>query len=201
MAIDPKLLDIKLKSTPKLPTKKITIGKTTAIVLISVAVVTLGIFTYQYFTYQFEKLFDYCYKLTNLKIKSFTFKEAVISLSLKILNKSDIDVTIKKQNYTITVNGNDVSYINSTKPVLVKARQSTELPLTLTFNPMEVLKLSLLNFDQFLLNKEENIVIGIEGYFTGGAGFIIYPDYKISYKYTIKELLSDTGTEDCWKTK
>jgi LEA14-like dessication related protein len=132
-------------------------------------------------------------------VNEFALKKAVITVYLKILNKSDIDIKIKSQNYKIKVNDYLVSTMNSVEPVVLKAKDTFELPIKITFNPMEVLKVSILSLDQ-LVTAKDTMKISIDGKFRGGSGFVVV-GYPIKYEYTLKELLADTGEENCWDRK
>jgi len=168
------------------------------IAAITASIVIISVLTYQYFKNEFEKLMDYCYKLSKFTINSFTSENADFSVSLLIQNKSDIDIKVKSFNLGVYVNDVLVSSIVDTDVTLLKANDVTEISMDVQFNPLQVLQVSLQNFSDILLHRDK-IRISTKGYFTGGSGFIVYPNYPIDVEYTLTELTSGSTTDTCWK--
>lgn len=172
------------------PTKK---GVVVALVVSAVA---LAIFTYTYIRKEIDMVLNYCAKLSRFTVDTISLQKISFTVYLLIRNNSDIDIKIKSQDYSITANGYPVSTIVEDKQVAIAGRATYELPIVVSFVPLNVLKVSLINLTAILTDKD-NIKIGIKGTFKGGSG-IISVTYPIDEEYTIKDLTTGSTTESCW---
>lgn len=147
-------------------------------------------FTAWYIIRQYKMISDYCYKFWKGKIVSIGLKKVELKLWFVITNKSSIDIQIISQAYKVYVNGSMISNINSSDYISIPAHGNGQFVINVTFNPLQILQVSLFNIGDLLANRE-NIKIDIEGKATAGSGGIIIKELPIKYSTNLEELASD----------
>ena len=137
---------------------------------------------------QYRKLMNYTVKLGGAKFKQITGKVFSFDLFIKFTNASDINFVISGQEYKVYLNDKFVTTISNTDAVTVLPKTTNTIPINVSFNPTEVLKLIGSNFSNILL-KPETIKIKVDGKlkaklygFTKSIPFV--------YEATLKELMA-----------
>ena len=168
-----------------------------AVILTAVGFVTA------YFIKQYKRAYDYCYKFTNGKIVSAGIQKTIVSVTLKIFNATDINAQISQQNYKIYVNDIHISNITSSERIALNAMNSYPIPLTIEFNPLQILKETLLKLDSILLDKQyqDKIRIVVTGNVTISAGGLSVKNLPINYSSTLTELLAPAEDGYCKNIK
>lgn len=124
-------------------------------------------------------------KITFLGIKRIDF-----SMVFTIPNKSDVDITIVQQRYGVYINDVLISNVASNNIIKIPAQGSGDFTIDATFNPLQVLKMSLMNISDILANRK-NIRVKIEGSVSAGSGGIILKDIPIKYETNLDELVAE----------
>lgn len=88
---------------------------------------------------QYKKLMNYTLKPAGIRIKKIAFDLFSFDIYVNIDNKSDIGFTIIEQQHKVYINDVFVNDIVSTTPSLVAPKGVTKIPLSISFNPKEVL--------------------------------------------------------------
>jgi LEA14-like dessication related protein len=159
---------------------------------IGIGAAILGVvgFTSWYLLRQFKMLSDYCYKFWKGKVTHLGIKRVDFSLWFVITNKSDIDIEITSQYYKIYVNNSMISNVGSSDYIHLPAKGSGTFKIDATFNPLQIIQVSLQNISDLIANRE-NIKIDIEGYANAGSGGIMVKRIPIKYSTNLEELTED----------
>ena len=124
----------------------------TALVIGSVALLALAIgIAYR----QYKKLMQYTIKVVQTKVKKLTMQEVAFDLYVQFTNQSDLTFTLARQQYDVFVNGKYVTRVFSDKPVVVKAKANTVIPVAVSFKPENVTKALGSNWAGLLLQPEK----------------------------------------------
>lgn len=164
-------------------------------VIIGIAIIGVLTTAAVYFIRQAKMLSDYCYKFAKVKINSVGLKKIDLTLWFKIKNKSDIDIKITKQQYTVYVNENAVSNITSNDLINIPPQQWAYFKIGVLFNPLQVLNIALQNVSELLTDKD-SIKIRIAGKLSAGSEFLRLKNIPIDYSTTLGELLSSEEETD-----
>ncbi len=142
---------------------------------------------------EFKKLKSSCYRIGGFKFVKLTQDEIIISLIIKINNKSDIGITLSGQHYDIFLNENKLATIDITEQTKLLPRALSPLPLTISFNPKTAFKGNALYYLQMATKPAEN-KLKISGYATVAIWKLKLTKYPMELEYTIKELMEPSDT-------
>ena len=148
---------------------------------------------YVYFKRQFQILYDSCYTITGGVVHSLGIDKVKISLFFKIVNKSDLTITVSNMNFNIYVNTMFVTNIKRVEPVTIYSKSEEIIKLDFEFNPKDLLKAGISNIQPILFDKEK-LVITTKGTFTAETGIVKLNNFKFDEKITLKELLEPSPT-------
>jgi len=148
-----------------------------------------------YVVRQMTLLRNSCYSVTGAVIKKMGLNKVELTLMMKILNRSTVPVTIKKQSYNIYVNDMLVSQIRKDDIFTLEPRQSKTIALEVSFNPMDLLKAGLQNI-QAIIGDKNKLIIRTEGTVTAKTGMVGVKNMKIETTMSLAELLAPTPMDD-----
>lgn len=128
----------------------IKLGKKGYIALAAIAGVTIttGMWAYG----QYKKLLQNIVDYKSTKLKSAGLTSMTLDLLYAYTNKMDIDVVLTKQKYDVYLDGIYTVTLTNDKELVLKKNATTDIPLTVTFNPKEIYTKLKVNPTQFLLN-------------------------------------------------
>lgn len=155
------------------------------------AVLIAGAGTY---LYQQWLLTDYlCYGLKKFKFRKVGLDSTSIDVVLEVENKGNLDIDLKKMAFDIYANGTHVALVNQDVQVSIKPNNKTELPLTISFNPKQVVGniLNILNQTSF-----NDISFRFKGKAIVRKWGIPIP-VPFDFSYTIAEMRAPSGTSVC----
>lgn len=111
-----------------------------------------------YLIRQYQLLMAYTYKFSNFNVQKISGSTATVTTTLTVSNPSNVDVNIDGYNLNIFLNGNQVTNLTSNNRVLVKANNSSDIPLVISFDYSNVFKQVLsLSFLSSFLNGSANM--------------------------------------------
>ena len=137
----------------------IKLGKKGYIALAAVAGVTIttGLWAYG----QYKKLLQNITGYKSAKLKSANKNNITIELVYTYANKMDIDVNVTSQKYDVYLDDIYAVTLTNNKELVLKANNTTDIPLTLSFDPKEVFDKLKVNPAAFLLNPG-NVMMRID---------------------------------------
>lgn len=124
---------------------------------LSVISVTLGLAYIQY-----RKLMNYVVKVGGVKFKKISASAISFDLFIKFTNNSDINFELSGQEYSVYLNDKFVTKIANTNSVQVLSKATNTIPVNVSFNPSDAIKLIGGNFSNILLHPE-TIKLKIDG--------------------------------------
>lgn len=107
-------------------------------------------FTIHYLMKQIRLLVDTDFELAGTKINKLSLKEINLTLWWKIINKSDITVSVSEQNYDLFLNGQFVKRVGYQESVQIHPRSDNRVPTVVSFTPKEAIKVGVSNFTSLL---------------------------------------------------
>lgn len=119
--------------------KKIVWG--TAIVTTGVALALAGRWVYK----QLQKMEDYDLDYERLVIKEYSKSRLVMDLAMKFTNRSNLSVTLAKQEYDVYANGIYLTTVKNDAPNTIQANSSSLVGSRIDVNPAEILAKGILN--------------------------------------------------------
>lgn len=145
----------------------------------------LGYGLYRYFKYQTEKLLDFKWDISKIKILQSTYNRITLEVNFIFTSESNIEAEIKKIYLDAFVQGKRVGSITETKPFIIPANGSSNVPLIISLDLSSVLS----NMVELILQsiKEKDIQIKLVGNAEIKSGFVdtVVP---IGYDSTIKKI-------------
>jgi LEA14-like dessication related protein len=146
---------------------------------------------------QYRKLTDFCVKMliSKVKVNALGITKIDITLPLQLENKSDITATVDGYVFDILVNENKVSTAYSNEFIEISPKGYSVVEINIVFNPLQILQIGLANVAD-LLNNRERVKIKITGNLIGLKSVIKLKKLPITYETDLKELTTDTGTDE-----
>jgi hypothetical protein len=143
----------------------------------------LGFGLYKYFQIQAKLLKDYQYKIVKVKPLKLSISEATFEIVIRFISKSDIEAKIKSMYLDIFVEGKNVGYIKDDREFIIPANGSSDIPLTFSFNPKQVLSdvVSVI----FAGVRKKDLEFEIKGIVDVHSGF-----FKKAIKINYKDVIS-----------
>jgi LEA14-like dessication related protein len=141
-----------------------------AIVALGAVSTIAGIWLYR----QVKKMEDYELKFKNIVFRKLTTTEIIFDLYMIFTNKSNLGVTLSKQEYDVYANNVYITTLKNDSPNEIKPKSDNEIGMRININPVElVTKIGSNPFD--LIAKPKNIKI------------------KLVMKYKVKVLFFDVS--------
>jgi LEA14-like dessication related protein len=167
------------------------IGKKGAIIIISGLLVGCVIAFTLYVNQQIKLLKDSCWAIIGVIIRKLSLESVELTLLLKLMNRSDLAITVGKQKYLIYVNDMYVATVSKEQGFAWASQSTKTLPLDIVFNPQELLKTGVQNIVA-LLGDKTKFKITIKGIITAKSGIISVSNLTFDTTYTLAELLAPT---------
>ena len=144
--------------------------------------------------YQQYLLTDYlCYGIKGFRIKKAGLDSTTVELMLSIENKADLDIELKKMTMDVYANDVYVAKINQEVSRSIKPLSTTELPVTISFNPKKVLG-SVLNI--VTATSLKDIKFRFDGKVVVKKFGIPIP-IPFDFGYTISQMMAPSGASVC----
>jgi LEA14-like dessication related protein len=145
-----------------------------------------------------KQLYDKsCFKLTGGRVNELNASNANIDIKLLYKNKNDINFYIQNQEYDVYFNDTMIAHIQNREKIFVRKHEGTPVNLNIKFVPKDVLKLTLKNLQDLILNRN-NIKVRIVGNLSLGSSFIFINKVPMDLQYTLGEILAPSTTgEKC----
>lgn len=168
-------------------------------------IVGAGVLLYTaFFLYkQYNKLKNICFSVIKTTIKNISLEGVTLTIYLKVKNISDIDIKLKLYNLDVYVNKKPVAKIPTTDIIKINHGGYNTISFDITIplkqlgeNVIEILtgiyQDSISGGKQDVLNR---VIIDIDSDIFVDLGGIKVDKYKYTDKYTLKDLLTPSGTE------
>jgi LEA14-like dessication related protein len=152
---------------------------------------------YKYYMGQIEKAFQYCYKISNIKMRKLSKELISFDLFVKVLNRSNFDATVTHYNFDIIVQGKQVVNLKQENPFYVKANGVTEIDVLINFEPK--IKYTLAEAIDLILKgttDKKNFIIEVKGSMGANIDFIKIKELPIDMKFTLEEILAPSNEGD-----
>lgn len=141
-----------------------------AIVASGIALTLAGMWIYK----QLKKMEDYDLDFEKLTVVEFSKTRIIMDLVMKFTNRSNLSVTLAKQEYDVYVNGIYITTVKNDAPNTIYANSASMVGSRISVNPADIIAKSILNpLELFKSPKKLNI--------------------KIVMKYKIKVLFFDVS--------
>jgi hypothetical protein len=145
----------------------------------------LGFGLYRYFKKQSEKLLDFKWDISSIKLLESSYNRITLQVNFIFTSESEIEAEIKKIYLDAFVQDKRVGSITETKPFIIPAKGSSNVPLIISLDLSSLLS----NVVDIVLQtiKEKDIDIKLVGNAEIKSGFVntVVP---IGYDSTIKKI-------------
>lgn len=148
-----------------------------------------------YLAKQFKLLKDSCWAFSGALIKSLSLSKVELTIMLKILNRSAIDILVRSQKYNIYIGDILVSKIARTVPITIKGKSSQSLSLDVMFVPKDLLKAGWQSITD-IINQPKKIMITIKGELSLKSGLIAFKTVNIETKMSLQEMIDMYNAPD-----
>jgi LEA14-like dessication related protein len=156
-------------------------------------IVGLASYTIVYFKRQVELLKGTCFTFAGGVLKKAGFNSSLVTLYLRVKNRSDIDITILSQSYDVFINDVYVTNVRNENKSLLKAGNTSVLELDIAFSPSALLKAGLQNAESLLYSKE-NLMFTIKTKISAGSQFVFVNNIAFETKMSLAEYLAPSDT-------
>ena len=122
---------------------------------IGIGVVVIGVLAYtvNYVMKQVRLLVNTEFDMAGTKINKLSLNEVSITLWWKVINKSDISITVSEQVFDIYLNGKFIKKVGNAIPVKIKAHADNRIPTYIVFSPKDLLSMGYENMGKFLTKE------------------------------------------------
>jgi len=136
-----------------------------------------------------------CVKMVNHRLTGLLSKNAQLSITLRITNKSDIDLLATGEIFDIYINNNFVAKLNQSNKHVIARNSSTDITLTANFDPSNLVKQGFAAIAQDF----NQVRIRIKGKFNIKTSIISVNNLSIDTSMTLAEILapSNQQTSSC----
>lgn len=160
-------------------------GNTLVLALTGGVVAAYG---YVYLNRQADLLKSTGIKYTGGRIIKFGLSNIELMLRLELENKSDTNLVISGQDYTVFIGGKKVAALASTKDTYFPALGKTYMDFKVAFNPVQILQLGLDNVSAFLKDKSK-IKIRTTGKVSVKTGILFYNSIPVDIESPLSDFL------------
>lgn len=164
---------------------------TTGLLVVGGAVLIGGIGTYLYQQYLLTNYL--CYGIKGFKFRKVGIDNTIVDLNLKVENKADLKIDIKRMMLDIYANGTYIATINQDVTSSINPYETTLLPMSVSFNPKQVLG-SVINilgaspFKETSFRFKGKVVV---------KKFGIPIPIPFDFTYSVTEMTTPSGTSVC----
>jgi LEA14-like dessication related protein len=99
----------------------------------------LGYGVFAYIQRQKKLLKDFDYKILGGKILSIDFNNVSLELTIKFINKSDVEIVVNSFDLNFSFNDVEVGKLTNTDSFVIAAKGDSEIPMKIDFDPTIVL--------------------------------------------------------------
>lgn len=110
-------------------------------------------YTVHYVMKQIQLLVNTEFDMVGTQVNKIGLKEINLTIWWKVVNKSDIGITLTNQIYDVYLDGKFVKKVGSSIPITIAPHADTRLPTYVVFTPQELVKVGIMNFAN-LMSKE-----------------------------------------------
>lgn len=156
---------------------------------LGVVVIGLLAFTTHYLMKQIRLLVNTDFDMSGTQINKLSFKEISITLWWKVVNKSDISITVSDQVYDIYLNGKFVKKVGNAMEVEIKPHSTTRIPTYVVFNPKELLNIGFDNMGKFLTKQgRESLMLQVQGSMTVKTSVFTVKKFPFEFKDDVESI-------------
>lgn len=122
--------------------------KTGKVIIWSAALLTAGIvsyFSYKWINKQLTKMEDYELDFQKLVVKKFTKTQLIMDLFMKFTNRSNLSITLTRQEYDVYANGIYLTTVVNEAPNTIAANSVSSVGSRIDVNPAEIIAKGILN--------------------------------------------------------
>jgi LEA14-like dessication related protein len=146
-----------------------------------------------YFRKQYNLLLNACYTISGGVVHSIGLDNISITLFFKVVNESDITLTLSDMKFNIYVNEMYVTSIFKKEPQILYSKSDAVIKLDFQFNPKDLLRAGVLNIAPIIYDKEK-LVVKTKGTYSLKTGIVKLKDFPFEDTITLKELLTPSDT-------
>jgi LEA14-like dessication related protein len=156
-------------------------------------IIGIGGLSYGLYTYYKKQIFwasQYCYKIANVDLISFTFESIKFYITLKILNRSMFGVVIKSYDLDIFIDNNYITNIKSDVENIINPNTSSFIKSLVDIKPSNVLKTSnVLELASKYLSDRSKIIVTVKGNLTAKSS-ILRKTIPINFTENLENLIT-----------
>lgn len=156
-------------------------------------IIILGIGLTKLIKEQVRLLLSYCYRIKNVRLKSFKKDGVEMTIDFALKNQSDITLEITDFNIDVYLEGVKVTTIKKPSMDIVwKAKEVSVIPIDVVFNPQDVFKSSQLT--DLIVKASYNyskLNIRTVGTVSAKHSFLSAKNFPLDLSMTIAEAMSD----------
>jgi LEA14-like dessication related protein len=146
---------------------------------------------YLYYKQQVKLALQYCYKVSNIKLRHFQKNSFLFELFVKVQNKSNFTVTINGYNLDVYLNEKKVANVISSTKYTILENGISELSFEVDFDPSKIFdKDYITSLISYAILDQSKIVLYITGYLNVTMDFIKIRKMKFDYKTNIQEIVN-----------
>lgn len=126
------------------------------------ALAAVGVAAWAYYRKQVSLLKDYSYKIIGVNVRLLQTKVVEIQLKVRLTNESNFEAVMERMYMSVRVEGTDVGFVESTKPVTIPAKSNADVDLKMTFDGQKVIT-NIVGFAAVLI-KQRKINYSLKGF-------------------------------------
>lgn len=156
---------------------------------IGLAMIGILGYTVNYLMTQIRLLINTDFEFVGTAINKLSFKQISITLWWKVVNKSDIAITVSNQNYDIFINGRFLKKVGYASPVEIKPHAETRIPTYIVFAPKDLGKIGLENVGNFFTSEgRKKLKLTVRGTMTVKTSVFELKEFPFEYEDTIENI-------------
>ncbi len=167
--------------------------KTGLIIAAGALTTAVAIYGIWHFGSQYKLLKETCFSFDGYEPLALNKDHIKIEISLKVRNRSEIELDIRGYEFDISINNYKVSKVFSKAPIKIKKQGFTTLKLIVDVNPKSVGNLNFLS--GLLLNYQESVV-KIKGSLTVKTGGILAKHIPITAESKLRDMIPQPGAPE-----
>jgi len=158
-----------------------------AIIALIGGISCIGYGLFHYFTVQKNLLTKFTYNILNVQFSNISLQNITANLLVRFTNSANFEVKVNKFYVDIYVNGVNVGYFVDSGVFTIVANGTSDIPITVSFNPTIVLT-NITSIASISLNLND-ITIGVHGFAQVSSSFVNIT-IPVDYDSTIKNMMS-----------
>jgi LEA14-like dessication related protein len=147
--------------------------------------------TVNYLMKQVRLLVNTEFTMVGTRINKISLKEINITLWWKVVNKSDISITISEQVYNVYLNDKLVNVINTIQPIVIAPHADTRIPTNIIFTPKDVAKIGISSLASFITKEgREKLNLQVKGTMDLQTSIFKVKKFPIEFEDTIENIMN-----------